>query len=772
MSHAKAAQGEDGKESWEEAEARKAKAAWQAKFDAVDWKDTESMYGIWPTYMQEQIKMAKVKNVTKGFSVEGFVLKSITGGILMQDTDLIMEQNKKYVLLGDNGTGKTTLFDSMATGKVKEIPKHIQIYHCKEIEGEIDAAMTVLKTVVLAHDWRNILLMCQAKLRPTVRTWLLANNTELAEKWVAAEAEYEKAVAECKINEDPAPVKWPVPNKETQENPDFKTIWFNYSTVERQLQMMKNDTAYTRAAQMLRVLGFDDAAQQRSTNALSGGLRMRVALCCAFFIEPDILLLDDPTNHLDFPSVLWLENRMRQYRKSFMVVSHDRELLNGVCNATIHIEMKGLHYYNCSFDEFEKQKAKADKKKAEEVEKFLTMNRNADPSSQAGREKKDKSDWLAGYRQREIMLAGKFTFPPPEPLLTDDVGNALVIAPPEADGTPQPQPGITLIKVDNVRFSYNAAKGLPFIFDTPINALITTDTRMGVMGPNGAGKSTFLKLITKKLIPDSGAITHHPTAEVAYFAQHHVMELNLQMTPMEFMVSQFPTVANTGLLRNHLGKVGIVGSKADTRMIDLSGGQRSCVMFAKLTYKCPHLLIMDEPTNFLDLVSVDSLIAATRKYKGALLLVSHNRYFLNKCAKEFLSIVPGQFNIYPELGKCEKATYTFIAELEAGEDIDTSKLIKKPTDAASVNLAKSLGQEAGAEEEKPKMGMKMVLGGGKKVVKPAAAGAAPAAAAAPAPAAAVPKAAPAPAPAAGARPQSAAPAGNARPQSAKPQGKK
>jgi len=114
-------------------------------------------------------------------------------------------------------------------------------------------------------------------------------------------------------------------------------------------------------------------------------MRMRVALCCAFFIEPDILLLDDPTNHLDFPSVLWLENRMRQYRKSFMVVSHDRELLNGVCNATIHIEMKGLHYYNCSFDEFEKQKAKADKKKAEEVEKFFTMNRNADPSSQAGR---------------------------------------------------------------------------------------------------------------------------------------------------------------------------------------------------------------------------------------------------------------------------------------------------------------------------------------------------------------------------------------------------
>jgi len=549
-------------------------------------------------------------------------------------------------------------------------------------------------------------------------------------------------------------------------------LWFNYTTVDRQLAQLKSHSALNRAAQMLRVLGFDDAAQQRSTNALSGGLRMRVALCCAFFIEPDVLLLDDPTNHLDFPSVLWLENRMRNYRKSFMVVSHDRELLNGVCNAVIHIEMKRLIYYACGFDEFEKQKAKSDKKKSEEVEKFLTMNRQVDPSTALGREKRDKSDWLAAYRQREIMFSGKFTFPHPDPLKVDHLSNPLVIAPAEADGTPAPQPDIQLITVENVRFSYNAAKGLPFIFDTPINAIVTSSTRMGVMGPNGAGKSTFLKLITKKLTPDNGTITHHPTADVAYFAQHHVMELNLQMTPMEFMVSQFTgpeETKNPGLLRNHLGKVGIVTTKADTRMIDLSGGQRSCVMFAKLTYRCPHLLIMDEPTNFLDLVSVDSLIAATRKYKGALLLVSHNRFFLNKCAKEFLSIVPGKFDIYPTLDKCEKATYTFIAEMEAGEDVDTSKLIKKPTDAASVNLAKQMGTELGAEGAKPAMGMKMVLGGGKKAAKPAAAAgdakpaeakpavaAAPAAAAKPAAAAAKPAAA-APA-AAGARPQSAKPA--------------
>jgi len=403
---------------------------------------------------------------------------------------------------------------------------------------------------------------------------------------------------------------------------------------------------------------------------------------------------------LDFPSVLWLENRMRQYRKGFIVVSHDRELLNNVCNAVIHIEVRTLNYYPVGFDEFEKQKAKSDKTKAADIEKFLTMNRNVDPSSAAGRDRFDKAEWLAGYRQREIMLAGKFTFPPPEPLLVDELGNELVIEKPDDDGTPKPQPNIPLIKVDNVRFSYGVERGLPWIFDDPINITITTSTRIGVMGPNGAGKSTFLKLVTNKLQPNSGTITHHPTATVAYFAQHHVMELNLQHTPMEFMISTFPDVTNTGLLRNHLGKVSIVGAKADTRMIDLSGGQRSCVMFAKLTFRCPHLLIMDEPTNFLDLVSVDSLIAATRKYKGALMLVSHNRFFLNKCAQQYLSIVPGQFLVFDTLAKCEKATYTFIAEMEAGEKIDTQNLIKKPTDAASVNLAKQMG--ASLDGEAPK----------------------------------------------------------------------
>jgi len=379
---------------------------------------------------------------------------------------------------------------------------------------------------------------------------------------------------------------------------------------------------------------------------------MRVALCAAFFIEADLLLLDEPTNHLDFPSVLWLENRLRGYRGSFLLISHDRELLENVCTSLIWMESKKLVYYNCGFAEFEKKRAEAEKKKDAEIDKFMQMNRNVDPTSMKAKEKAEKQAWQENYQQRQIQLAGKFTFPD-------------IVALPKNEGDPADPKDISIIRIDQVRFSYDVAAGLPFIFDTPIDLNVTASTRMGIMGPNGAGKSTLLKLLTRRLIPVSGTVTHHPTATIAYFAQHHAAELNLEQTPMEYMIMNFPKT-KSGELRKHLDKVGINGPKADTRMKSLSAGQRSCVMFAKITFVCPHLLIMDEPTNFLDLESVDSLISATNKYKGALLLVSHNRVFLKKCATHYLSVVPGKFLIFDNMKECERATYSFIQDLEEG----------------------------------------------------------------------------------------------------------
>jgi ABC-type Mn2+/Zn2+ transport system ATPase subunit len=227
------------------------------------------------------------------------------------------------------------------------------------------------------------------------------------------------------------------------------------------------------------------------------------------------------------------------------------------------------------------------------------------------------------------------------------------------------------------------------------------------MGPNGAGKSTFLKLLTNKLVPVSGTITHHPNYVLAYFGQHSTAELDLQKTPIEWMMDQFPDEKG-GLLRGHLAKTSVVGTVADTRMMRLSFSQRSCVIFSKLTYKCPHLLILDEPTNFLDLESVDALIGACNKYKGALLLVSHNRDFLRKCATHYLSIVPGKFELFDNMKKAEQATYTFIAEMEEGvKGVGRDALANNPGGAA-IHSRQVAG---GDKKDEKKAGGAMVIGG-------------------------------------------------------------
>jgi len=605
----------------EQAEAKK-------RWAETDWTKRESIITNWPRYIQEQIAMARAKNLSKTVDIEPFDLKiPLTTEYLLRDTRLLLEPNKRHCLYGPHACGKSTLLVAMASGTIKGFPLHMHVHHCEEIEHKPDAE-SVIDTVVHAHEFRNVLLRCKAKVEE-----LLAGEPSADDKTALKE---------------------------------------NLEHIEFQLNKVGSATAYDRAAKMLRVLGFDEVGQKKSTNDLSGGLRMRVALCAAFFVEADLLLLDEPTNHLDFPSLLWLENRLRGYRGSFLIISHDRDLLENVCTSVIHIADKRLAYHSMGFVAFEKKIAQLDKKRSDEAEKFIKMNRNVDFSSPKAKEKKEKQDYLEAYTARQILLAGKFTFPAIDPLPAQN----------DAAGNPIEASQLPIIDMKDVTFSYNVEKGLPFIFKDPTSITINASTRLGVMGPNGAGKSTLLQLLTNRIKPVTGTVTTNQAAKIAYFAQHHIQELNLEQTAVEYMVKQFPEVENSAFLRKHLAKVGISGTIADTRMTALSSGMRSCVIFAKITYRCPHLLIMDEPTNFLDLDSLDSLIAATNKYTGALLLVSHNRRFLLKCAKQYLSVVPGQFNMYNDLKMCEKATYSFIEELEAGGKVGGSALEKKAPSGA------------------------------------------------------------------------------------------
>jgi len=621
------------------------KAGEPIPWEEVDWTKKDDIVTLFPRHEQEKIALARAKNVSKTVDVHFSMKQPFSTNYLLNDAHLFLEPGKRICLVGDASCGKSTLLEEIAQGRIKDFPKHLHVHHCQELHNTA-VDISVIDAVVLAHEYRNVLLKVQKELKEKI-----AASTDKAAK---------------------------------------EAMTTNLEFIEFNLTKIKSADAYERASKMLRVLGFDEVGQRKSTNSLSGGLRMRVALCAAFFIEADLLLLDEPTNHLDFPSVLWLENRLRGYRGSYLLISHDRDLLENVCTSVIHFNEKKLTNFNITFAEFEKRRAQLEKQKENEIEKFLLANRNVDPSTPKAKEKAEKMAWRDAYQAKMILYAGKFTFPDARPL------------PPQPNDPADPM-DISLIKIDTVRFSYDVAKGLPFIFDTPINLDVTCRTRMGVMGPNGAGKSTLLKLLTKRLIPVSGTITHHPTATIAYFAQHHAAELNMEQTPIDYMIGQFPE-EKSGALRNHLSKVGIDGPKAETRMKSLSHGQRSCVIFAKITYVCPHLLIMDEPTNFLDLESVDSLISATNKYPGALLLVSHNRGFLKKCARQYLSVVPGHFNIYDDLKSCERATYSFIAELEDGDGagkIGASALANAAkAGRGAAGLGGGGGMATGADEEK------------------------------------------------------------------------
>mmetsp|Transcript_17180 Transcript_17180/g.24047 ORF Transcript_17180/g.24047 Transcript_17180/m.24047 type:complete len:761 (-) Transcript_17180:939-3221(-) len=585
-----------------------------ARFDKVDWTSLDSIVTTLPAYKQELVRLQKegVKQPSKKVEIEMFNLWTpYKDKQLYKQTELILEPRKRHALFGHNGCGKSTLFKAMASGALFDqgFPKHISVLHMQEIETSPDNG-TLMETVINSHELLYTLRKCRATLE------------ELTKK---------------------------------EDKEEYKE---NLAWVNQELVFLKDDTAEERVSKMLKPLGFDTKAQAKNVNELSGGLRMRVALVCAFFQAPDLLLLDEPTNHLDFPSVLWLENRLRGYSGSFLLVTHDRQLLENVCNSVMLIEEKEINYYKMDFKSFEKRKEIDDKKKYEERERFIARNRNPDPSTPVGRRVANYKKWIKDYTLNQVALGDMFTFPDPTPLPGV-----------EAD-TPKDQ--IKLIDLKDVTFGYKGADVK--IFKKATNCTITAETRMGIMGPNGAGKSTLLKLLTGRLTPTTGTVTTAEGFKLAYFGQHSAEELDLDMTPFEWMVHKYPEEKQQGKLRHHLKKAGMSGEMSDTRMKGFSGGQKARVIFAQLTYVCPHLLIMDEPTNFLDLESVDSLITACNKYKGAMLLVTHSRHMLHSCGNIYLSITPGKFQFFESISDCERATYSFIKDVEEGNKVRIDKV--------------------------------------------------------------------------------------------------
>merc|ERR1711977_494590 len=322
----------------------------------------------------------------------------------------------------------------------------------------------------------------------------------------------------------------------------------------------------------------------------SGGWRMRLALARALFCEPDLLLLDEPSNMLDVPSITFLANYLQTYPSTILVVSHDRAFLNEVATDIIHQHSERLDYYKgANFDSFYATKEERRKTAQREYEKQMAERAHLQAFIDKFRYNAAKSS----EAQSRIKKLEKL---------------------PEVEKLSPP-----IIQMSNVSFGYT--KDNPLLKNVDLD--VQLDSRIGIVGPNGAGKTTALKLLINQLSPTSGLISQNPRLRIGFFAQHHVDGLDLNASAVGFMAAKFPGKTDEEY-RRHLGAFGITGMTGLQKMELLSGGQKSRVAFACLGLTNPHILVLDEPSNHLDIEAMDALSLALRNFEGGVLMVSHD----------------------------------------------------------------------------------------------------------------------------------------------------
>jgi ATP-binding cassette subfamily F protein 3 len=430
-------------------------------------------------------------------------------------------------------------------------------------------------------------------------------------------------------------------------------------------------SAPSRAARILVGLGFDEAAQHRPLDSFSGGWRMRVALAALLFSEPDLLLLDEPSNHLDLEAVMWLEDFLRSYPATILLVSHERDFLNKVVNHILHLSAGKLTLYPGGYDEFERQRSERQAQVAaararQEAMRDKLKDYVARNSARASTAKQAQSRAKALAKLQPISE------------LIDDP--SLCFDFPQPDELRPP-----LITLDLAAVGYGETPVL-----SRLNLRIDPDDRIALLGRNGNGKTTLARLLAAQLAPMDGAFTASGRMRVGYFTQYQVEELDRSETALQHMTIAMPG-ASPGAVRAQLGRFGFSGLKATTEVGKLSGGERARLALALITRNAPHLLILDEPTNHLDVDAREALVQALNEYSGAMVIVSHDRHMLEMTADRLVLVDGGTAREFD--GSIDDYIAFVLARDPAGTDKDPGqRVVNKKDQRKAAAEAREKGQ--------------------------------------------------------------------------------
>ncbi|XP_059358539.1 ATP-binding cassette sub-family F member 3 [Carassius carassius] len=388
------------------------------------------------------------------------------------------------------------------------------------------------------------------------------------------------------------------------------------SEIYAKLEEIEADKAPARASVILAGLGFSAVMQQQTTKEFSGGWRMRLALARALFARPDLLLLDEPTNMLDVRAILWLENYLQTWQSTILVVSHDRNFLNAVVTDIIHLHSQRLESYRGDYENFIKTKEDRLKNQQREYEAQLQYREHIQVFIDRFRYNANR----AAQVQSKLKLLEKL--PELKPLVKES--EAVLRFPDNFEKLSPP-----ILQLDEVEFGYNPDQR---IFNG-LSVSADLESRICIVGENGAGKSTVLKLLMGELTPVNGTRYAHRNLKIGYFSQHHVDQLDLNVCSIELLLKRFPGHTEEEY-RHQLGGYGITGELATRPVASLSGGQKSRVAFAQMTMPCPNFYILDEPTNHLDMETIEALGKALNKFRGGVVLVSHDERLIRMVCKE------------------------------------------------------------------------------------------------------------------------------------------